>query len=89
MIDDLSDWMPAAEIVRLAMFDLDIDKPKEELLDADIRAIMRYIGLWASGIDLADPADQIIGLFGVGIMLTVTLLEFPEYYERYQLSQVN
>jgi hypothetical protein len=50
---------------------------------------MRYIGLWASGIDLADPADQIIGLFGVGIMLTVTLLEFPEYYERYQLSQVN
>ena len=71
------------------MFDLDIDKPKEELVDSEIRAVMGYIGLCASGTDFTYEGNHIIAPFGIGIMLSVTLLVFPEYYERYGLSQFN
>ena len=89
MIEDLRDWMEVHEIVELAMFDLGISKAKEELVDSDIKKIMHYIGQWADETDFTNPFSPRIGLFGVGIMLTVCLLEFPEYYEKYQLSQYN
>lgn len=89
MIEDLRDWMEASEIVDLAMVDLCIDKTKEELEDADIKAIMRYIGQWAEEIDFTHPYSPRLGMFAIGIMLTVCLLVFPEYYLRYGLSQFN
>ena len=89
MTGDLRDWMEASEIVDLAMVDLCIYKPKEELEEADIKAIMRYIGQWAEENDFTNLCSPRLGLFAVGIMLTVCLLEFPDYYQRYQLSQVN
>ena len=54
MIGDLRDWMEASEIVDLAMVDLCIYKSKEELEDADIKAIMRYIGQWAEETDFTN-----------------------------------
>jgi hypothetical protein len=81
--------MEASEIIDLAMVDLCIYKPKEELEDADIKAIMRYIGQWAEENDFTNLCSPRLGLFAVGIMLTVTLLEFPSYYQKHGLSQYN
>ena len=89
MIVDLRDWMEASEIVDLAMVDLCIYKSKEELEDADIKAIMRYIGQWAEENDFTNLCSPRLGLFAVGVMLSVCLLEFPKYYSRYGLSQYN
>jgi hypothetical protein len=89
MTEDLSNWITPGHLVEMAMYDLGIVTPKEELVDADIKKIMHYIGEWASETDYTNPYHPRIGLMGVGIMLTVTLLEFPDYYERYELSQFN
>ena len=89
MTEDLRDWMEASEIVELAMVDLCFDKPKEELEDGDIKKIIRYVGLWAEETDFTHPYSPRLGMFAIGIMLTVCLLEFPKYYLRYELSQYN
>ena len=89
MIGDLRDWMEASEIVDLAMVDLCIDKPKEELVDSDIKKIMHYIGQWADENDFTNVCSPRLGLFAVGVMLTVCLLAFPLYYQKNQLSQYN
>ena len=89
MTEELRDWMEARQIVELAMFDLGISKPKEELVDSDIKKIMHYIGQWAEETDFTHPYSPRLGLFAIGIMLTVCLLEFPKYYSRYELSQYN
>ena len=89
MIGDLRDWMEANEIVDLAMVDLCIYKPKEELVDSDIKKIMHYIGQWADENDFTNLCSPRLGLFAVGVMLTVCLLEFPIYYQKYELSQYN
>jgi hypothetical protein len=89
MTEDLRDWMEAGQIVELAMFDLGISKAKEDLGDSDIRKIMHYIGQWADETDFTNLCSPRLGLFAIGVMLTVCLLEFPEYYEKYQLSQYN
>ena len=89
MTGDLRDWMEASEIVDLAMVDLCIDKPKEDLVDSDIKKIMHYIGQWADENDFTNLCSPRLGLFAVGVMLSVCLLEFPKYYSRYGLSQYN
>jgi len=89
MIEDLSDYMLAGMLVDMAMYDLGIDTPKEELVDADIKKIMHYIGVWATNVETPALDNPRISLFGVGLMLSVTLLEFPEYYERFELAQFN
>ena len=89
MTENLRDWMEASEIVDLAMVDLCIYKSKEELEDADIKAIMRYIGQWAEENDFTNLCSPRLGLFAVGVMITICLLEFGDYYQRYGLSQYN
>jgi hypothetical protein len=89
MTEEPTVWVSSSEIVEEAMYDLMIDKPKDELGDVDIKMIMHYIGMCAVDTDISDPDNPRIGLIGVGLMLTVTLLEFPDYYQKYELSQFN
>jgi len=89
MTEDLRDWMEASEIVDLAMVDLWIDKSEEELVDSDIKKIMHYIGQWADENDFTNVCSPRLGLFAVGVMLTVCLLAFPLYYQNHELSQYN
>ena len=89
MIDDLSDWITPEMLVDMAMYDLGMGSSIEGLTDADIKKIMHYIGMWATNVETPALENPRISLFGVGMMLTVTLLAFPKYYQRYELSQVN
>ena len=42
-------------------------------------------------VDTIFPGGEkpVYGRVGIGLMLTVTLLEFPEYYVKYELAQFN
>ena len=89
MTEEPTGWVSPRGLIEQAMDDLSIDKPKGALADADIKKIMRYIGMCAADTDLSDPDNPKIGHIGIGLMLTVTLLEFPEYYVKYELAQFN
>jgi hypothetical protein len=89
MTEEPVGWASPRGLIKQAMDDLGIDKPKDELVDADIKEVMHYIGMCAADTDLSDPDNPKIGRIGIGLMLTVTLLEFPEYYMKYELSQFN
>lgn len=86
---DLNEYMHTWEIVAWAQANLKITKPKEALANNDIRDIMRWIGMCA--VDTIFPGGEkpVMGRIGIGLMLTITLLEFPEYYVKYELSQFN
>jgi hypothetical protein len=77
------------ELVGWAQANLNIMKPKEALTNAEIREIMRWIGMCSVDTIYLDGEKPVLGRIGIGLMLTVTLLEFPEYYVKYELAQFN
>ncbi len=89
MTEEPTGWISPRGLIEQAMGDLGIDKPKDGLVDADIKKIMHYIGMCAADTDLSDPDNPKIGHIGIGLILSITLLEFPEYYMKYELAQFN
>ena len=89
MIPEPDGYMYSWELVGWAQANLKIMKPKEVLTDEDIREVIRWIGMCTVDTIFIDGDKPIIGRIGIGLMLTVTLLEFPEYYMKYELSQFN
>ena len=77
------------ELVDWAAANLKIVKPREALTNGDIREVIRWIGMCTVDTIFIDGDKPIIGRIGIGLMLTVTLLEFPEYYMKYELAQFN
>ena len=76
----LIDWAKAC---------LDITKPNSEMTDVDIRQVVRWVGLCSFDTMFVDGDQPIFRRVGIGMMLSVTLLEFPEFYTRYGLAQFN
>ena len=89
MVNELHGYMYTWELVGRAQLNLQITKPKEALTYAEIRNIMRWIGMYAVDTIYLGEDKPVLGRIGIGLMLTVTLLEFPEYYMKYELSQFN
>jgi len=86
---DINEYMTAGELIDWAQANLKIMKPKEALTNSEIREIMRWIGMCSVDTIFAGGEKPVMGRIGIGLMLTVTLLEFPEYYAKYELSQFN
>ena len=63
-----------------------INTPNADMTDAEIKATIRVVAVSILG---TIPLDEHISTSRVGIelMLSLTLLVFPEYYERYGLAQ--
>lgn len=89
MIEQPTGFMYTWELVGWAQANLNIMKPKEALTNAEIREIMRWIGMCSVDTIYLEGERPVLGRIGIGLMLTVTLLEFPEYYMKYELSQFN
>lgn len=89
MIEALDGYMYTWSLVDWAQANLKIMKPKEALTNSEIREIMRWIGMCSVDTIFIDGDKPILGRIGIGLMLTVTLLEFPEYYMKHELSQFN
>ena len=88
-MESLNEYMYTWELVDWAAANLKIVRRKEALTNADIREIMFWIGMCTVDTIFIDGDKPVIGRIGIGLMLTVTLLEFPEYYMKYELTQFN
>jgi len=89
MMDDLSDWITPEMLVDWAMYDLGYDSSTEGLPDADIKKIMHYIGVWATNVETPALENPPISPFGIGVMLSVCLQVFPDYFQKFELWQEN
>jgi|GEM_PF-2363472 len=86
---DLNDYMTAGELIDWAMAQLKLYKAREELTDHDISQLMQWIGICAGDTIITQDDFPWIRRIGTGLMLSVTLLEFPEYFVKYELAQFN
>jgi len=84
-----SGYMYSWELVGWGLANLRIKKPKGTLPDKLICEVIRWVGICAVDTIFVGGDKPILGRIGIGLMLTVTLLEFPEYYMKYELSQFN
>ena len=89
MMGDLQGFLTPEQLVDMAMHDLAIDIPVAELPDADIKKIMHYIGVWASQVETPAIENSKISSFGIGVMLSVCLQVFPDYFQKFELWQEN
>ena len=89
MMDDLPDFLTPEQLVDMAMCDLAIDIPVVELPDADIKRVMHYIGVWVSQVETPAIENQKISSLGIGVMLSVCLEVFPDYFQKFELWQEN
>jgi len=89
VIPEPDGYMHSWELVDWAQANLKIMRPKGTLPDKDIREVIRWIGMCTVDTIFIDGDKPIIGRIGIGLMLSVTLLEFPEYYVKYELAQFN
>ena len=89
MVEEPHGYVYSWELVDWAQANLKIMKPKEALTNAEIREIMRWIGMCSVDTIYLGEDKPVLGRIGIGLMLTVTLLEFPEYYVKYELAQFN
>lgn len=81
----LEDYDTADNIVFWAKANLRITNPID---DHEIKRIMRWIGF--NAVDTMFPNNTpVFGRIGIGLMLSVTLLEFPDYYVKCGLAQFN
>lgn len=85
---EIEDPAVASDIVELIKTAAGIDKPNYEMTDEEIATIMRTIGSYAPDTIRAGE-KTVLGKVGIELMLSLTLLEFPEFYVRHELAQVN
>jgi len=81
--------METSELIDWAKANLNIIKLNSDMTDEEIRQVVRWIGLCAVDTVFVDGDKPILRRIGIGMMLSMTLLEFPEFYTRYGLSQFN
>lgn len=88
-MQSLDEYMTSGQIVNWGKANLNIIKLNSDMTDEDIRRVMRWIGECTKDTIYIDGDKPIFGRVGISLMLSVTLLEFPEFYARYGLSQFN
>lgn len=88
-MEDLDKYMETSQLIDWAKANLDIIKLNSDMTDEDIRKVIRWIGLCAVDTVFIDGDKPILRRIGIGMMLSATLLAFPEFYSRYELAQFN
>lgn len=88
-MEDLDKYMETSQLVDWAKANLDIIKLNSDMTDEDIRKVIRWIGMCAVDTVFVDGDKPILRRIGIGMMLSITLLEFPVFYSRYELAQFN
>lgn len=83
------EYYSADTLVEVAKNVCDIRTPTSAMTDSEIREVCREIAENCpdTRYDLGDKV--IFGPIGIGMMLFIALTEFPEYYERFELAQMN
>ena len=88
MRQELREYLKPSELVNQAKASFNIIKSNAEMSEDEVRRVVRWIGECAyDTICIGDEPG--LGRAGIGFMLLVTMMEFPEFYEKYDLSQRN
>ncbi len=87
-MEDLDKYIETSQLTNWAKANLDI-KLNGAMTDDDIRKVIRWIGMCAIDTVFVDGDKPFLRRIGIGMMLSVTLLEFPEFYSRYELALFN
>ena len=88
MRQELFEYLKPGELIDRGKASFNITKPNNELSEDEIRRVVRRIG--DSAFDTIYIGDEPrLGRAGIGLMLLVTMMEFPMFYEKYDLSQRN
>jgi len=86
--ENLDTYLDTDTIIEMTKAQHDIRKPNSEMSDGEIAEIMRFLG--SSAPDTIWSGDKpMFGRIGLGLMLSLTLYDFPGFYERHELSQMN
>ena len=88
-MESLKEYLTPHQLLDWGKANLNIIKLNSDMTDEDIRRVMRWIGMCAVDTIFIDGDKPKLGRHGIGLMLSVTLVEFPEFYVRYGLSQFN
>jgi len=65
-----------------------ITTPNPDMSDEEIRTVCRWLAERAPDTTFTDGKPK-LGRIGTGVMLSIALYEFPDFYDRYGLSQFN
>ena len=88
MTEDLTEYTHPDELVAFAKGYLRIEGSFKDMSDNNIAKIMRSIGsqapdtVWIEG-------KPVMGRIGLGVMLSLSLYVFPEFYVEHELWQRN
>jgi hypothetical protein len=79
-------YLKPSEVIEKAKQSEGITTPNADMVDSEIKAVMRSV---ARDIPGSIPLDEHLSTSraGIELMLSLTLLVFPDYYERYGLAQ--
>ena len=88
-MEELEGWMLPYQLVGWAKANLNIMKQDSEMTDEEISRAMRWVGACSVDTIYLDGEKPRLGRLGINNMLFVTLMEFPEFYVKYALSQQN
>jgi len=76
-MESLDDYVPAREFVDWVKACLSINKDNFEMTDEEIRKVIRWVGECSYDTIFVDGDKPILRRVGIGMMLSITLLEFP------------
>jgi len=88
-MEELNNWMFPYQLLGWAKANLNIMKPDNDMTDDDISRAMRWIGTSSVDTIYMDGEKPHLGRIGINNMLFVTLMEFPNFYAKYELAQWN
>ena len=87
-VSEVRAFVSAHELVALAKEKLDITNHNGLLDEEDIREICKWVATLAPDA-IEVNGELTFGKTGIGMLLFVSLSEFPRFYEKYELSQPN
>jgi len=80
-------YLDTDTIIDLAKVQLGISLDST-MTDEEIGNVMKFLASDAPGTIEVD-GKPVFGRIGIALMLSLTLYEFPKFYERYELWQIN
>lgn len=84
----LDNYIDTDTIIDYARSELGINSLGPDMTDDEIAMVMRLLARGAP--DTVWSEDKpVLGRLGVGIMLSLTLYAFPDFYVRHELAQFN
>lgn len=86
--EKLDTYMDTDTIIDIARSQLGINNSSPYMTDEEIGKVMKFLASDAPDTIWVDD-KPVFGRLGVGIMLSLSLYEFPEFYARHELSQFN